>query len=191
MMARSLWQLEERKRLQEEKALKEDREFWTAHARTLEKIETGYIDTKKIDYHKHNQFVEIEGYRFDFHIVEVPYRVGVNSFSVDKEAKHYQVKVTVQGSKDKYYISQYSMGSGLKYFPRAKEIFYSMLSDAQYGSYSFYDFCNELSYKTDHQDSRRIYDSCSEVYAWFRENYIQPSEITLWLEHLQEEENAG
>ena len=73
-----------------------------------------------------------------------------------KNANKYQVKISYF---DKFYVTDYYMGSALTREPDKKDILYSMLMD-NVSDMDFDEFCCEFGYDNDSIKALKIYEEC-------------------------------
>ena len=73
-----------------------------------------------------------------------------------KGANKYQVKISYF---DKFYVTDYYMGSALTRKPSKKDVLYSMLLDDVSGV-DFDEFCAEFGYDNDSIKALKIYEAC-------------------------------
>ena len=75
-----------------------------------------------------------------------------------KNANKYQVKISYF---DKFYVTDYYMGSALTRKPSKKDVLYSFIADDVTGM-NFEEFCSEFGYDNDSKKALRIFKACKE-----------------------------
>ena len=98
-----------------------------------------------------------------------------------KNANKYQVKISYF---DKFYVTDYYMGSALTRKPSKKDVLYSMLLDDVSGV-DFDEFCCEFGYDNDSIKALKIYEACQrETKAFY--NMFDGDEIDMLRELLED-----
>lgn len=160
-----------------------------------------------LNHDKTFQDVVIDEYAFRLHIVQVPYRTDrtdrTDNAKWDREANHYQVKISVLYREDheeqrRYqylepnllgeYITFYSQGSGIKNYPRAKDILSCIFDDALSGLIpSFEDFCSEFGLDDDSRKAEKMYRELEKVSSFFSGIGIDEDTLLSFVNSLREE----
>lgn len=140
---------------------------------------------------KENQRVAIGRFEFMLQITSIPRRSDRDQSQWDKDASHYQVTISVatdNGKKDRTYTSEYSQGSGIEGWPRARRVLESIVMDAQSGIADFDDFCSDFGYDNDSMSADRTWRACRKVTKFFNQIGLNDDGIAELDKLLREEE---
>lgn len=75
----------------------------------------------------------------------------------DAGASHWRVTLRRNGAS---LATNYSMGSAYVGEPDLRDVFYSLLLDAEAGAQSFEDFCSDFAYDTDSRKAEKMWRAC-------------------------------
>lgn len=125
---------------------------------------------------------------FCFQIVQVPFRVGRDR-AWDSEASHFLVKVWRKYFPKEQYLFYYSQGSAHKNVPHPRDIFRSLLEDANLANQSYAEFISEFGEENQH--NWHIYMQCTRAAIWFSKSRVSARQINEWIELFREAEEAG
>lgn len=165
-MGKTLWQIEaEQKRIAQREF-----KYWRKVAIDNGDIaKNGELLAGAVDRAKQEQTVTIGRFTFTVQITSIPRRSDGATWG-DSAATHYQVHVsckTDNGAKEGAYTCEYSQGSGIEGWPRARRILESVVSDALAGLADFEEFCDNFGCDPDSRQAERIHSQCRKVYKVF------------------------
>ena len=99
--------------------------------------------------------------------VKLMARSGGNKDDWSKTANHYQIKISENGAqfphKKPVFVTEYSMGSGLKGRPTLETVLESLSSDISCANDSFESFCDNCGYDQDSRKAYKIYEACQVI----------------------------
>lgn len=190
MAIKSVWQVEEDKK----QANRREFLYWGKLYREVNGMRDGdpRFHAGLLQKFKENQRVTIGRFEFMLQITSIPRRSDRDQSEWDRDASHYQVTLsvaTVNGKRDKQYTFEYSQGSGIEGWPRARRVLESIVMDAQSGIDDFDDFCSNFGYDNDSMSADRTWRACRKVTKFFNQIGLNDDGIIELDELLRQDED--
>lgn len=171
-MGKTTWQIEE----EQKRVAQREFTYWRKVAIANGDVAmNGDLLGGAVERAKRKQTVTLAGFSFQFEIVSIPRRTS-GEWKGDPAASHYQVNITCDGD-PKGYTCEYSQGSGIEGWPRARRVLESLILDATSGIDDFEDFCSNTGFDPDSRQAKRTHEACTKVTRWFNQHGVSDNDL--------------